>query len=68
MVAIFGLRSFLAYVPGLACLAMVAVCGRMLLGGRRNPEHDDEIAELRAEVERLRKERDAPKPKDSIHE
>ena len=37
MAVILGLLPVLAYLPGLACLAMVFVCGRMLLEATTNP-------------------------------
>ena len=67
MAAIFG-ASFLVYLPGLACLAMLFVCGRMLFGGHDEPDRSDEIAKLREEVAQLRAERDAAKAEDAIHE
>ncbi len=68
MAVILGLSTVLAYLPALACLAMVFVCGRMLFGGHHDPDHSDEIAELRSEVEQLRAERDTAKPEDAIHD
>ncbi len=68
MVATLGLESFLAYIPGIVCLAMVFFCGRMLFGGHHEPDHRDEIAELRAEVAELRAERDASRSKSAAHE
>jgi len=68
MAVIVGASSFLAYLPVLACLAMVFVCGRMLFGGHHEPDRTDEIAELREEVAQLRTERDAQKAEDAIHE
>jgi hypothetical protein len=67
MIAAIGV-SFLAYLPGIACLAMLFVCGRMLFGGHHEPDRSDEIAELREEVAKLRSERDAVKPDDAIRE
>jgi hypothetical protein len=60
VVAIAGLPSYLAYLPGLTCLAMVFVCGRMLFGGHHEPDRSDEVAELRAEVAQLRAEQAMP--------
>ena len=68
MVAILGSQSFLAYVPVIACLAMLFVCGRMMFGGHHEPDHDDEIAELRAEVAELRAERDAKTTESAANE
>ena len=68
MAVIVGASSLLVYLPGLACLAMVFVCGRMLFGGHHEADRSDEIAELRAEVAQLRAERDAQKAEEVIHE
>lgn len=68
MAIVLGVSSVLAYLPGLACLAMVFVCGRMLFGGHHEPDHSDEIAKLRAEVAELRAERDTAKPENAIHD
>ena len=60
------MRTLLAYLPGLFCLAMVlAVCGPMLLRRARGRACDqeappaataEEVAELREETGRLRAE------------
>ena len=68
MAVILGLLPVLAYLPGLACLAMVFVCGRMLFGGHHEPDRSDEIAQLRKEVAQLRADREAPKPEDAFRE
>ena len=68
MTILLGSLPVLAYLPGLACLAMVFVCGRMLFGGHHEPDRGDEIAQLREEVAQLRAEREATKPEDAVHE
>ena len=66
--AVIGLLPVIAYLPALACLAMVFVCGRMLLGGHHEPDRSDEIAQLKEEVAQLRAERDTSKPKDAVRD
>ena len=68
MAVILGLLPVLAYIPALACLAMVFVCGRMLFGGHHEPDRSDEIAQLREEVAQLRAEPEAPKSEDVFRE
>ena len=68
MAAILGLQSFLAYIPGIACIAMLFVCGRMLFGGHHEPDRNDEIAELRAELAELRAQLAARTPENAAHE
>lgn len=51
------MRAILGLLPALLCFGMVFVCGRMLLGHRVADESQlDEVAQLRAEVARLRAE------------
>jgi hypothetical protein len=68
MAVIFGLSTLLAYLPGLVCIGMLFVCGRMLFGGHDGPHHADEITQLREEVAQLRAERDASKAEEAIRE
>jgi hypothetical protein len=57
------LESIVAYLPALACVAMMLlICVPMLLGGKHNQASDEsasqqEVAQLREEVSRLRSER-----------
>lgn len=64
MRATAAFSSFLVFLPGLACLVMMSVCGWMLFG-QRKPKPTNEVAELREEVQRLRAERDAHSPTDA---
>ena len=68
MAVTLGLLPVLAYLPGIACLAMVFICGRMLFGGRHEHDRSDEIAQLRDEVAQLRTERDATKSEDAVRD
>lgn len=57
------MRSIVAYLPALACGAMMLlICVPMLLGRKHNQARDDgasrhEVAELREEISRLKAER-----------
>ncbi len=57
------MRTLVAYVPALACGAMMLlICVPMLLGRRHNQPLDrgasqEEVAELREEISRLKAER-----------
>lgn len=56
------MRLFLSFLPALACAGLMFVCIRMGAGRKDRTEDDaaTQIAELRAEVERLRAERADP--------
>lgn len=54
------MRTFLTFLPALACAAMMFVCVRMMSGhGSQKSEAAgaDEVAELREEVARLKAQR-----------
>ncbi|HZJ49418.1 MAG TPA: hypothetical protein VFF07_00885 [Actinomycetota bacterium] len=56
------MRSLVAYLPAIACGTMLLICVPMLLGRRHNRSSDQgasqqEVAELREEISRLKAER-----------
>ncbi|MGH2825993.1 MAG: hypothetical protein ACRDKF_03370 [Actinomycetota bacterium] len=59
------MESVVAYLPALACVAMMLlICVPMLLGRKHNQASDEsasqqEVAQLREEVSRLRSERES---------
>lgn len=56
------MRAFLSFLPALACGGMMFVCFRSMFGHKGEAESsstESEIQELRAEVARLRKERES---------
>ena len=56
------MRSLLLFLPALACAGAIYACMRMMAGSHSMRESEDaagELTELKAEVERLRAERES---------